>query len=170
MRAETMIDEKSGSIFLICLFYGLHMVEEFSFGFVGWADRYFGSFDWTQNLVGNFIFFMCVFSACYLYYRNQRDYLWAGMAATMWILANSFIHISSTILGGEYSPGVVTATLIYIPGGIYFLARWAKHHWLTWKNVAFSFFIGGMVFMLIPTFARSAHFHAQFAHLFHLVN
>jgi hypothetical protein len=168
MISENRVDEKAGSIFLICLFYAVHMVEEFSFGFVEWANRYFGEFDWTQNLIGNFIFFVCVFSACYMYYRNQTAYLWAGMSAAMWILANSFIHISSTILGGEYSPGVVTATLVYIPGGVYFLVRWHRKRWLTWKNVVFSFFIGGMVFMLIPTFGRSVHFDAQFAKLFHL--
>ncbi len=169
MRPEIRIDEKAGTIFLICLFYAVHMVEEFSFGFVEWGDRYFGGFDWTQNLIGNSGFFMFVLLACYLYFRDQTKYLWTGMAAAMWILSNAFLHISATILGGEYSPGVVTATLIYIPGGIYFLQRWARFGWLTWKNLAFSFFIGGMVFMLIPTFVRSTVYHAQLARLFHLV-
>jgi hypothetical protein len=169
MRAQTMADENAGPIFLICLFYAIHMVEEFSFGFVGWANRYFGNFDWTQNLIGNFMFFLCVLSACYLYYRNQAKYLWAGMSAAMWILSNSFIHISCTVLSGEYSPGVVTASLLYIPGGVYFLVRWGRLGWLSLKNVVFSFFVGGMIFMLIPTFARSVHFHAQLARLFHFV-
>jgi hypothetical protein len=39
----------------------------------------------------------------------------------MWILSNAFLHISATILSAEYSPGVVTATVIYMPGGLYFL-------------------------------------------------
>ncbi len=159
MPVQVRVDEKAGSIFLICVF-----------GFVPWADRYFGSFDWTQNLLGNFMFFVCVFSACYFYYSDQQKYLWAGMAAAMWILSNSFLHISCTILSGEYSPGVVTAALVYVPGGTYFLVRWGKKGWLTFNNLLFSFFIGGMVFMLIPTFARSIHFHARSAKLFHLVN
>ena len=45
MTAELDLGNQSGAIFFICLFYGLHMVEEFSFGFVPWADRYFGRFD-----------------------------------------------------------------------------------------------------------------------------
>lgn len=37
------------------------------------------------------------------------------------------------------------------------------------KCVALSFLIGGMIFMLIPTFARSAHDRARLAMVFHLV-
>lgn len=162
-------NEKRGAIFIICLFYILHMVEEFSCGFVQWADRYFGHFDWTQNLIGNSIFFVCLAIACYLYYRNPVRYLWIGMVCAMWILANAFLHISSTILGTEYSPGVVTATIIYIPGGIYFLVQWAKRGSMTWKNTTLSFAFGGLLFMLIPTFARAIHYHTQLAKIFHLV-
>ncbi len=170
MQDGRISDEKSGAIFLFCVFYAIHMVEEFSFGFVEWADRYFGSFDWTQNLIGNSIFLVCVATACYLNYKNPTKYLWIGMSAAMWILANSFIHISSFILSGEYSPGVVTATVIYIPGGLYFLANWARKGLLTWRNVLVSFVMGAMLFMLIPTFGRAIHFHAQFARIFHLVS
>ncbi len=123
MTGELNLDSHSGAIMLICLFYGLHMVEEFSFGFVPWADRYFGRFDWTQNLVGNFLFLVCLAAACYLYYENPTSHLWAGMSAAMWILANAFLHISCTILGREYSPGVVTAVVPVHPRwGIFSLA------------------------------------------------
>lgn len=169
MAGELSPDNQSGAIFLICLFYGIHMVEEFSFGFVPWADRYLGRFDWKQNLIGNFIFLVCVAAACYLYYVNPTRYLWVGMSAAMWILSNAFLHISSTILGREYSPGVVTATTLYLPGGVYFLSQWAGDGLLTWQNVALSFGIGGMVFMLIPTFVRALHFRARLAKIFHLV-
>ena len=73
MTGEVILDSHSGVIFLICLFYGIHMVEEFSFGFVPWADRYFGRFDWKQNLIGNFIFLVCVAAACYLYYDESDE-------------------------------------------------------------------------------------------------
>jgi len=166
---EFSLESQSYAIFLICVFYGLHMVEEFSFGFVPWADRYFGRFDWTQNLVGNFIFLVCVATACYLYYENPTRYLWAGMSAAMWILANAFLHISCTILGREYSPGVVTAAVLYIPGGLYFLSQWGRMGLLTWENVTLSFLLGAMIFMLIPTFVRALHFRALIAKLLQLV-
>jgi hypothetical protein len=169
MTVELSLDSHSGAIMLICIFYGLHMVEEFSFGFVPWADRYFGRFDWTQNLIGNFLFLVCVSAACYLYYENPTRYLWAGMSAAMWILANASLHISCTILGREYSPGVVTAVILYIPGGVYFLSRWGRDGLLTWENLSLSFLVGGMILMLIPTFVRAVHFRAQLAKIFHLV-
>ncbi len=169
MKDEHAVDEKPGTIFFLCLFYAIHMAEEFPFGFVEWGDRYFGNFDWTQNLIGNFMFFVCLASACYLYYRNSTKYLWVGMSGAMWILSNAFLHISATILSREYSPGVVTATVIYIPGGLYFLIKWARKGLLTWKNIILSFIVGGMLFILIPTFSRAVYFHAQLAKLFHLV-
>jgi hypothetical protein len=170
MKPEHFTDENPAIIFICCLVYALHMVEEFTFGFVEWANRYFGNFDWTQNLIGNSIFFACLAFACYLYYKNSTKYLWVGMSAAMWVLANSFIHISSSLLSGEHSPGVVTATALYIPSGLYFLVKWARKGLLTWGNMTLSFVVGGMIFMLIPTFARSILLHAQFATIFHLVN
>jgi hypothetical protein len=49
MTGELSLDNQSGAIFLMCLFYAIHMVEEFFFGFVPWADRYFGRFDRKQH-------------------------------------------------------------------------------------------------------------------------
>lgn len=169
MRDGRVVDEKPGAIFLFCLLYALHMVEEFAFGFVPWADRYFGDFDWTQNLIGNTGFFAFLALACYLYKKNPDKFLWVGMCAAMWVLTNAFIHLSSTLLGGEYSPGVVTATLLYIPGGLYFLLRWRRNRVLTWKNLLLSFAVGGMAFMLVPTFVRAVLLHAEFARIFHLI-
>jgi len=169
MKDEHAVDEKPGTIFLLCLFYAIHMAEEFPFGFVEWGDRYFGNFDWTQNLIGNFIFFVLLASACYLYYKNSAKFLWVAMSGAMWILSNAFLHISTTILGGEYSPGVVTATVVYVPGGIYFLVKWSRKGLLTWKNIILSFIVGGMLFMLVPTFARAVYFRSELAKIFHLV-
>jgi len=170
MKNEAFVDEKPGKIFVLCLVYGLHMVEEFTLGFVEWADRYFGKFDWTQNLIGNVIFFVVLALGCYLYFKNPGKYLWAGMAGSMWVLANSFIHISATLLGNEYSPGLVTATILYIPSGLYFIMLWGKKGVLTWKNLTLSFAVGAMIFMLIPTFIRAIILHAEFAKIFYLVS
>ena len=162
-------DEKPGAICLLCLIYGLHMVEEFTLGFVEWGDLYFGHFDWTQNLIGNSMFLVLLTIACYRYYKNPSKNLWLGMAGSMWVLSNAFLHISATILGGEYSPGVVTAVLLYIPGGLYFLVKWGRKGLLNCKNLALSFLVGGVWLMLLPTFVRAILFNAKLAKVFHLV-
>jgi hypothetical protein len=169
MEHDRVGDERPKTIFLLLVFYALHMVEEFTFGFVEWGDRYFGGFDWTQNIIGNSMFFAFLFLACYAYYKNPVKHLWLGMAGAMWILSNAFIHISSVVLGREYSPGVVTATLIYVPGGVYFLRQWARLGVLNAANVVVSFLVGGMVFILVPTFVRAVLFQAKLARIFHLV-
>lgn len=169
MNSNRSVDEKPILIFLLCIIYAIHMVEEFTLGFVEWANRYFGNFDWTQNLIGNSAYMLLLFTACSLYYKNPSKYLWLGMSGVMWILSNSFIHISSTILGGEYSPGIVTATLFYIPVGVYFLIKWGRKSLLNWKNLILSFAVGGFLIMLLPTFIRAIICHAQLAKLFYLV-
>ena len=161
---------RPGSIFVFCILYGLHMVEEFAFGFVEWGDIYFGGFDWTQNLFGNAVFLVLLAAACYAYYRNPVRYLWLGMSAAMWVLGNAFLHVSAVILGHDYSPGVVTAVIFYIPGGLYFLAGWGRRGLLNGKNLAVSFIVGAMLFMIVPTFVRTIITHGRLAVLFHLIN
>ncbi len=169
MKELLAFGEAPAAIFIFCLFYALHMVEEFTLGFVKWADRYLGRFDRTQNLIGNGAFFVFLTLACYLYSSNPAQYLWVGMSAAMWVLSNAFLHISATVLSGEYSPGVVTATVLYLPGGVYFLVMWGSQGLLTWENTILSFVVGGMIVMLIPTFARAVHYRVRLARLFHLV-
>ena len=122
------------------------------------------------GLIGNFIFFVVLAFGCYIYFKNPRKYLWAGMSGSMWVLSNSFTHISANLLGKEYSPGVVTATILYIPSGLYFITQWGKKGVLTWKNLTLSFVVGAMIFMLIPTFVRATILRAKLAKIFHLVS
>ena|GEM_PF-616515 len=160
---------RPASIFIFCIIYGFHMVEEFCFGFVEWGDVYFGSFDWTQNLFGNAVFLILLAAACYAYYKNPVKYLLAGMSSAMWVLGNAFLHISATILGREYSPGIVTAVIFYIPAGLYFLAGWNKRGLVNGKNLIMSFIVGAMLFMIVPTFVRTIITHGRLAVLFHLI-
>lgn len=159
---------QTNGIFLLCIVYILHMVEEFACGFVPWADRYFGKFDWRQNIIGNSIYLILLVTACCFYRSDPAKYLWLGMAGAMWILSNAFIHLSATILGREYSPGVVTAVILYIPCGLWFLINWGMQGLLTWENLLLSFAVGGFLVMLLPTFARSVKLKAKFAAIFHL--
>ena len=161
--------EKPNSIFILCIVYALHMVEEFTLGFVEWANRYFGAFNWTQNLIGNTVYMTLLVFACYFYKKNPVKNLWLGMAGSMWVLTNVFIHLSATILGKEYSPGVVTAIILYIPVGVVFLIMWGKKGLLNAKNLMLSFLVGGFLIMLLPTFVRAILVHAELAKIFHLI-
>lgn len=160
---------KSDFIFILCIIYALHMVEEFTLGFVPWADRYFGKFNWPQNLIGNSVYMILLIVACYMYKCDPSKYLWLGMTGAMWVLTNAFIHISATILGREYSPGLVTATALYIPCGLYFLIMWGTKGLLNWENIMLSFAVGGFLIMLLPTFVRAILLKAKLAKVFHLV-
>ena len=91
------------------------MVEEFSLGFVSWD---FGNFDWTQNLIGNSIYMLLLVTIFVLYYKNPTKNFWLGLSGVMWILSNSFIHISATMLSGEYAPNT---NVIFCNGNFYFI-------------------------------------------------
>lgn len=54
----------------------------------------------------------------------------AGFAMAAWVgflfLANGVFHIAGTLAHGRYCPGVVTATLLYLPYGTLLLVRLAR--------------------------------------------
>lgn len=169
MNKVLKIFEKPKAIYFLCLIYSIHMVEEFSLGFVEWADKYFGYFNWTQNLIGNTIFMILLIAACYIYVKNPKKNQWIGMAGVMWVLTNAFIHLSATILGKEYSPGLITALVLYIPVGVGFLIMWKKNRLLNAKNILLSFLVGGFIVMLLPTFVRAIINKAELAKIFNLL-
>jgi hypothetical protein len=72
METSRIVDDNPKVIFLLCLIYAIHMLEEFTLGFVEWADLYFGKFNWTQNLIGNSIYLVLLLTACYLYYKTRQ--------------------------------------------------------------------------------------------------
>ena len=97
-----------------CFF--LHVLEEL-LTFPAWATRHF-----ARISTGDFIFahVFILAGACYLTRRASKakaEPIWILLVvALQWALfGNVFFHAATTVLFREYSPGLVTAILLYLP-------------------------------------------------------
>jgi hypothetical protein len=61
------------------------------------------------------------------------------------LAVNALFHVATTLLFREYSPGLVTGTLLFLPAAGYLLSRTASESLLTTQQIWFSIGIGGIV-------------------------
>ena len=105
-------------IWLMPAAFALHIVEEYGGGFPGWVTHVVGGAMSAPMFLVNNAFFMAVLLALTA---------WSGIARTTtanavliaWASANLFwdflFHVGTVPLFDRYSPGLVTATLLYFP-------------------------------------------------------
>lgn len=100
-----------------------HVAEELP-GFPGWATRHFGTTT-TEWFVLSHIPLVGI--AAYISFAATRKgagasiwWLYVVQAALFW---NGLFHVAATIAFREYSPGVVTAVLLYAPLTVFMLPK-----------------------------------------------
>ncbi|MCI0707124.1 MAG: HXXEE domain-containing protein [Ignavibacteriae bacterium] len=125
----------------------LHVIEE-SPGFVEWFNAHVnpditeGVF-WSVNAYGLVITLVV---CAYEWYAASAVSLLAVMAwFSMLMLANGAFHILSAALDNAYTPGVITATVLYIPYYFVLMMKVAQA-----KRVSFSILAGAAIVGSIP--------------------
>ena len=103
-------------VLLAPIAYVLHILEEAP-SFVAWTRLYPGWFSPTLSqtayVVVNAVYMLLVVGAVLLCARRSAVTL--GLAAILFLFSNAVFHIAFTVLSGTYSPGTVTALLLYVP-------------------------------------------------------
>lgn len=96
--------------------YLLHILEEAS-GFVVWTRLYPTLFSNTLSttifVITNAVYMSLVVVAVLLCARRSAVTL--GLAVIVFLFSNAVFHIGFTIFSGIYSPGTVTAVVLYVP-------------------------------------------------------
>jgi hypothetical protein len=96
--------------------YGLHILEEAP-RFVTWTRLYPSWFTPTLSnsvfAVTNAVYMVLVIIAVTL--CAYRSAVTLGLAVVAFLFSNALFHIGFTIVSGVYSPGTVTAILLYLP-------------------------------------------------------
>ena len=113
------------AIWLAPLAYIIHQIEETVFGFTIWREKYFHA---SQTLP--IPVFFAILMAVYLAYIIIHN-LWSNRVTAWFVLAailamqfhNGIYHLGGTLYFGEYSPGLVTGLIIYIPLNCLFLYK-----------------------------------------------
>lgn len=105
-------------IWLLPVFFAVHIVEEYVGGFPGWVTHVLGgSMDRPAFIVNNAAF-MAIMLVLTLWASKSRAQLPAFLLIA-WSSGNifwdSFVHILSTAAFDRYSPGLITSAFLYFP-------------------------------------------------------
>ncbi|WP_223760128.1 HXXEE domain-containing protein [Myxococcus sp. RHSTA-1-4] len=83
--------------------------------------------------------------------RERGPATYALLTYQVTMTFNVLSHVGSTVVLGEYAPGVVTARLLYVPLSVYLLPHAARERWVrprdwTWR-VAVALVLHGPVLL-----------------------
>jgi hypothetical protein len=100
--------------------YAAHLIEEYTPAewFGAWSERTLGlSISAREFLVWNAIAFvlMCVGAALIVAFPRLR---WIEIAMSIAVLGNALFHAAAAAWTVSYSPGLVTALLLWVPLGV----------------------------------------------------
>ncbi|HEX7726225.1 MAG TPA: HXXEE domain-containing protein [Rhizomicrobium sp.] len=105
-------------IWLMPASFAFHIAEEWLGGFPGWVTHVVGGQMSDQAFIENNAFFMAVMLVLTFFAAFSRT-RWTAVVLIAWASANLFwdalFHLFAVAWWGVYSPGVVTATLFYLP-------------------------------------------------------
>lgn len=123
--------------------YGIHMLEEFAFDWKNWANRVLNlSVDWPMFYVTNAIVIVLGIVSAEIGWRLPA--LSLAFPALM-IINAVFFHILPFVAKKKFSPGLITAVLLFLPLGSWVFYGANQDGVLTAGTAALAFLIGGML-------------------------
>jgi len=124
-----------------------HIFEEFVWpgGFMSWYRRYRGSA--VQSITPRFLVIVnvillavCVDAAIVTVTRFGVAY-WIAVSAIL--ASNGVWHLWAAIQGREYSPGMVTGVIVYIPLAVYGCHYFLSSDAVSYQSALFALLLGG---------------------------
>ncbi len=105
-------------IWLMPAVFAVHIVEEYGAGFPGWVSAMFGQPMAPQAFLVNNAGFMVVLLGL-TGWAARRPSALSAFVLLSWASGNLFwnfvFHLATTVIFDRFSPGLVTATLLYLP-------------------------------------------------------
>lgn len=106
-------------VWLFPLAYGLHIAEEYWQEFPDWVARFSG----VHISDARFTFlngaFWVLMIACVLAIRARSSLAWLAATLAAIIGLNAALHLLGSLVTHSYSPGSITAALLYLPLSAY---------------------------------------------------
>ncbi len=113
----------AGLLWLFVPAYLIHLAEEWFAGFPGWIGSIIGSPLPTIAYVGiNGMALVLLVAGIRAAIRSER-YGWVAVAVATVTLVNTVAHVAGAALTRSYSPGLVSAVLLYVPLGTLTMIR-----------------------------------------------
>jgi hypothetical protein len=143
------------SLLFAPLAYAIHLLEEnFIFDFRAWRLQYFAD----SNALSTEVIFVILTAITltgiiiHMIVENRAS----AQAIILFIMAtqvhNVIFHTGGTIYFKDFSPGLITALLIYIPMNVLIVYTAHKEDWVSNQSLIFLFIFGGIAFWLFERF------------------
>ena len=138
------------SLLLAPLAYTIHHAEEhLVYKFRDWRLSYFAD----NNPLSTEAVFMVLTGITLVYillhagFRNRAS----AYAILTFLMAtqvvNAFFHLFGTIYFNDFSPGLITGLLLYLPVNAIIFREAMREGWVTWRSTALLFVIGALIFI-----------------------
>lgn len=128
------------------LVYVLHTLEEIQ-GFAAWATEHFGP-ETTSMFAGYHIPLMLLVGFCsWMAVRAKPKSGWiVATTAFQWQFGvNALFHLTTWIMLGDYSPGVVTGAVVSLPATVLYFAWVRRERWITVRQIWLAAALGTMI-------------------------
>jgi hypothetical protein len=127
MSTDTLSSPTGPWVWLFPLGYGLHIAEEYVFRFPAYIANVSGRhISVSQFLFLNAVLWLLMVAATVVVLaRPSQVWLVITLAAVLGI--NAAVHLLGSVVTETYSPGAVTAALLYVPLVVYALWRVLPH-------------------------------------------
>ena len=127
--------------------YGMHILEEFNYNWKGWAQSaLYLPVDWPAFYVTNAFAIVLGICCASVGWRLPEFSL---MFPALMLINALFFHIAPTIIQRRFSPGVITACLLFLPVGTWIYWGALQDGVLTTRAIIVSL-IGGAIIMAEP--------------------
>ena len=141
--------------------YALHICEEYGTGFPAWMNQHMhASMTNAVFLMNNALFMAILLSLsawASLSTSRLSAFLFLGWASGN-LFWNFIFHLATTLIADSYSPGLVTASLLYYPISIWVGVLAVRDKRLSLAGVLGAFAVGAAVMMFV-IWAGLWHFH-----------
>ncbi|MDP1961383.1 MAG: HXXEE domain-containing protein [Reyranella sp.] len=141
--------------------YALHICEEYGTGFPAWMNQHMhASMTNAAFLMNNALFMAVLLSLstwASLGTSRLSAFLFLGWASGN-LFWNFIFHLATTLIADSYSPGLVTASLLYYPVSILAGVLAVRDKRLDLAGVLGAFAVGAAIMMFV-IWAGLWHFH-----------
>ncbi len=136
-----MGNKPTTQIALLQLLILTHVVEEYYFDFPVWATRHFGSTTNAWYIVSHLVISVPYMAILFTTFKGWKWGVFFAVVLQGLIFFNGLFHISTYLLWGEYSPGVISQ-LVIIPLTFIVYNLVLRHKLLTLKETTIGTLVG----------------------------
>ena len=130
-------------IWLTLIAYAVHVLEEATLGWKNWAQTSLKlNVNWTIFDIANLAVMFIAIATAMIGWQLPM----VGLIVPALMLINGiFFHILPTFIQRKFSPGTITAIILFLPIGIWVYVGAYQDHVLSWTQLIGSFILGGLL-------------------------